>query len=154
MLRRFASRCRGACPHAQIKQLRLRQPPLHRQPLGSTVLAGGHRHSNSYSTNFQLENQNSNLVDLSNALRDRRGLCANRRGRPNHAPAPAFTWFRRGKRAGEVAEIHLPDASRSRDRSSGRVSEMRDDTCSYQRQKQTPNAQRPTPNVEVRTCIT
>ena len=62
-------------------------------------------------TKFKNDEENSNIVDLASDLRDRRSFRANRRVRPSHAPAPAFTWFRRGKRAGEVAEIHLPDAS-------------------------------------------
>ena len=62
--------------------------------------------------------------------------------------APAFArHLRRGRRAREDAEIHLPDASRSHNRSSGKLSEMRDETRADKREE-TPNVQRPTLNVE------
>ena len=46
-----------------------------------------------------------------------------------------------GKRAGEDAEVHLPDASRGHNRSSGKLSEMRDETRAGEREE-TPNVQR------------
>ena len=58
-------------------------------------------------------------------------------------PPSVGTRLRRGKRAGEDAEVHLPDASRSHNRSSGKLSEMRDETCADKREE-TPNVQRPT----------
>ena len=55
--------------------------------------------------------------------------------------APASARLRRGRRAREGAEVHLFDASRGSNRSSGKLSEMRDETRACGR-KETPNVQR------------
>ena len=49
----------------------------------------------------------------------------------------------------KMQKVHLPDASRSHNRSSGKLSEMRDETRADKREE-TPNVQRPTLNIEGR----
>src|SRR5260370_40341769 len=86
-------------------------------------------HANSISNQFQHRHENTDFNF------DRRSLARNERRN------------RAANRARE-AEIHLRDASRSGDGSSGEMHEVRDDACSSETKKQTSNVQRPTSNPE------